>query len=264
VIRVSTRVMETADTRLQLVRTGDVSNRFCGSMVAGSAVHVNGLRDLLPALSSKGKFSESTAGKPGLRLTVPVSFQRSIFALGLAILAATSAASIALDAKSRSDAAWVRHTLEALNRLTDTRLSFRRAESAARAYLLTSDQYFMDEYRQSVGRIEPAFAELKATVKDNVAQIQLLESSEPIVARRFALISEAVRLNAAGDTAGIAALTAKSEGPNRRIRSDRKAAPCHRTLLFGTDRFARSVTDEGGIALQTAASQSSARCGNRK
>jgi PAS domain S-box-containing protein len=181
-------------------------------MVAGSAVHVTGLRDVLPATDSKAGSGESVTGKPGLRLIASVSFQRFILGIGFAILAGTSAASIALDVKSRSDAAWVRHTLEALNKLADTRLSFRRAESAARGYLLTDDQYFMDEYRLALGRIRPAFEDLKETVNDNPAQRQLLESSEPIVARRFALTDESIRLNAAGDTAGIAALTAKAEG----------------------------------------------------
>jgi CHASE3 domain sensor protein len=183
-----------------------------GSMVAGGAIHVTGLRDVLPVTESKAGSGESVTGKPGLRLAVRVSFQRSILAVGFAILAATSAVSNALDVKSRSDAARVRHTLEALNKLADTRLSFRRAESAARGYLLTDDQYFMDEYGLALGRITPAFAELKEAVNDNPAQRQLLESSEPIVARRFALADESIRLNAAGNTAGRAALTAKAEG----------------------------------------------------
>jgi signal transduction histidine kinase/ActR/RegA family two-component response regulator len=70
----------------------------------------------------------------------------------------------------------------------------------------------MDEYRRSLDRVTPAFSELREVVGDNPAQTQLLESSELIVARRFALISESIRRDAAGDTAGIAALTAKAEG----------------------------------------------------
>ncbi len=164
-------------------------------MVADGTVRVTGLRD-----------------KTGLKLTLPISFQRLILGIGFVVLAGISAASIALDVKSRSDAAWVRHTLEALNKLADTRVSVRRAESAARGYLLTNDQYFADEYRLALGRITPAFAELKEIVKDNPAQLQLIESGEPIVARKFALTSEAIRLRAAGDTAGIVALTTEAQG----------------------------------------------------
>lgn len=156
--------------------------------------------------------AESVAGKPGLRLTVPGSMQRVILAIGFAILVVISTASIALDVKSRSDAAWVRHTLEALNKLADVRLSFRRAESASRAYLLTNDRYFREEYRLALGRITPAFAGLKEMLVDNPTQRNLLDSSEPIVTRRFALTDEANRLAEADDTAAIAALTAKGEG----------------------------------------------------
>src|ERR1035438_4759277 len=117
-------------------------------MVAGSAVHMSGLCDLLPARASNVVFGEPGQARPGLRLNVSKSRQRFILAIGFAVLAGSSAASIALDVKSQADAAWVRHTLEVLNKLTDMRLSFRGAESAARGYLLTGNQYFMNEYRR--------------------------------------------------------------------------------------------------------------------
>jgi signal transduction histidine kinase/CHASE3 domain sensor protein/ActR/RegA family two-component response regulator len=173
---------------------------------------VRGLRDTLSVQDSKAGSADSVTGKPGLRLPVSVPFHRLILGIGFAVLAAISAASIALDVKSRSDAAWVRHTLEALNKLADMRLTFRSAEGAARAYLLTNDQYFLDDYRQSFGRITPAFVELKEVVRDNSGQMQLLVSSEPIVARRFALTDESIGLHTAGDAAGMAALAAKAEG----------------------------------------------------
>ena len=65
--------------------------------------------------------------------------QRVILATGLAILLIISAATINLDVKSRSDAVWVGHTFEVLNRLADMRLLIRRAESAARGFVLAGD-----------------------------------------------------------------------------------------------------------------------------
>jgi signal transduction histidine kinase/CHASE3 domain sensor protein len=182
-------------------------------MVAGSAVHMSGLCDLLPARASNVVFGEPGQARPGLRLNVSKSRQRFILAIGFAVLAGSSAASIALDVKSQADAAWVRHTLEVLNKLTDMRLSFRGAESAARGYLLTGNQYFMNEYRRFLDPIAPAFVELKQAVNDNPVQIRLIESSEQAVARRFAAANESMRLRAAGNTAGMAALSADAEGP---------------------------------------------------
>ena len=88
------------------------------------------------------------------------------------------------------------------------RLLFRRAESAARGYLLTGDQSFMAEYHQSLDQISPAFVELKQAVRDNPVQLRLLAASEPLVTGRFAATSEMVLLREAGDAAGMAALTA--------------------------------------------------------
>lgn len=72
--------------------------------------------------------------------------QRFILGIGLAVLLVISAASISLDAKSRSDAAWVDHTLGVEKKLSDTLLLIRRAESAARGFVLTNDPHFVKEF----------------------------------------------------------------------------------------------------------------------
>jgi signal transduction histidine kinase/CHASE3 domain sensor protein len=141
-----------------------------------------------------------------------MSSQSLLLGAGFAVLLAIIAASISLDAKSRTDAAWVNYTLEMSNGLTNMRLLFRRAESAARGYLLTGDQYFAKDYHQSLDGIAPAFVELKARLKQNVAQSQLLAGIEPLATSRFAITSEAMRLHAAGDSAGMAVLAARAEG----------------------------------------------------
>jgi PAS domain S-box-containing protein len=149
---------------------------------------------------------------PGFGLNFPMSSQRLLLGIGFAILLAISAASIALDVKSRSDVAWINHTLEVSNKVTDMRLLFRNAESAARGYLLASDQSFMEDYHRSLEQIAPAFRELKEAIKDNPAQSRLLANSEPLVFGRFAVISKMISLHAAGDSDGLAALTVKAEG----------------------------------------------------
>src|SRR5712664_566846 len=138
--------------------------------------------------------------------------QRAIPGIGLAVLLIISAASIGLDVKSRSDAAWVDHTLGVLKKISDMRFLILHAESAARGFVLTNDTNLVNQYRDSHDRIAPAFAELVEATRDNPAQTQLLKGSEPLIARRLAVSSELVRLQAAGDTAGIAALLTRAEG----------------------------------------------------
>ncbi|MEA2867341.1 MAG: hypothetical protein QOE39_2056, partial [Bradyrhizobium sp.] len=138
--------------------------------------------------------------------------QRIVLGIGLAILLVISAASVGLDVKSRSDAAWVDHTLGVLKKFSDMRLLIRSAESAARGFALSNDPNFAREYHESSDQIAPALADLIEATRDNPVQTQLLESNRALIARRLAVITELVRLEAAGDSAGIATLIAKAEG----------------------------------------------------
>src|SRR5260370_25728670 len=96
-----------------------------------------------------------------------------ILGIGLAILLGISAASIGVEVKSRSDAAWVDHTLGVLKKISDMKLLVRRAESAARGFVVTNDPNLVKEYHDSHDRIAPAFAELIEATKDNPQQTQL-------------------------------------------------------------------------------------------
>jgi signal transduction histidine kinase/CHASE3 domain sensor protein len=138
--------------------------------------------------------------------------QRFILGIGLAILLVISAASIGLDVKSRSDTAWVDHTLRVEKKISDVHLLIRRAESAARGFVLTDDPHFVKEFGDTSGRIAPAFADLKEATKDNPAQTRLLDDSEPLIARRLAVSGDIMRFHSTGDTAGMAALKARAQG----------------------------------------------------
>ncbi len=138
--------------------------------------------------------------------------QRLTLGIGLAILLVISAASIAMDVKSRADAAWVNHTLGVLNKLTDLRLLVRKAESTSRGFAVTNDASLAREFRDTSAGIPQAFAELKAALSDNPAQSELLASTEPILTRRLAVSAELLRLREEHDSAAVAARVSKAEG----------------------------------------------------
>ncbi|MGY3240379.1 MULTISPECIES: CHASE3 domain-containing protein [unclassified Bradyrhizobium] len=138
--------------------------------------------------------------------------QRVILGAGLAILLLITAASIGLDVESRSDAAWVNHTVEVLKKISDLRLLMRRAESAARGYEIYRSQSFNDEFQAARAQIAPALADLKRSVHDNSDQVALLEATEPLALRRIEIAAEAMRLRTTNDGDGIAALNGKGEG----------------------------------------------------
>ncbi|MBR0961746.1 CHASE3 domain-containing protein [Bradyrhizobium japonicum] len=138
--------------------------------------------------------------------------QRVILGAGLAILLIITAASIALDVKARSDAAWVNHTVQVQKKISDLRVLLRRAESAARGYELYRTRGFSDEFQAMHAMIAPALADLKRDVRDNSDHVALLESTEPLALRRIEIAATAMRLRAENDQAGIAALNSKAEG----------------------------------------------------
>ncbi len=151
--------------------------------------------------------------------------QRVILGAGLAILLIITAASIGLDVKSRSDAAWVNHTVEALKKISDVRLLLRQAESAARGFEIYRTSSFADEFRATQDRIVPTLADLERAVRDNRDQAELVKTTVPLVRRRFDIAAEAMRLRAADDQAGIAALQGKAERPRSDGRDRGQSRP---------------------------------------
>src|SRR5258708_5439260 len=172
--------------------------------------------------------------------------QRIILGIGLAILLLIGAASIGLDVKSRHDTAAVNHTLGVLTKISDLRLLIRGAESSARGFTLNGDPNLLNEYQESRDRTASAFARLTDATKDNPAQTQLLKDTEILVAQRLAVSDEVLRLQAAGDTAGLAALRARAEG---------RAAMA--TIVTNFDRLA--AEEERLLAVRSAESQLTGR-----
>ena len=137
--------------------------------------------------------------------------QRTILGTGLAILLLIGAASIGLDLKSRADNASVDHALEVLKRISDLRPMLRSAESAARAFAVTGDPDFVREHREASAAFLAAFDDLLGTVTTPIEAL-LLDETKALVARQIAISSELVRLQSAGDRAGIAELMARPAG----------------------------------------------------
>ncbi|TDM83104.1 hypothetical protein CEE95_12400, partial [Lactobacillus crispatus] len=81
----------------------------------------------------------------------PISRRRStlqilLLSAGFFVLVAVSVASVLLVNKAREDNAWVVHTVEVEGQVANLLLDVRRAESATRAYLLTSAPQYLSEY----------------------------------------------------------------------------------------------------------------------
>ena len=94
-----------------------------------------------------------------------------LLSAGFLVLVAVSAACVLFVNKAREDSGWVVHTLEVENQTNALLLEIRRAESAARGYLLTKGPEFLSDHQTAVSRIIPHLDKLSALSKDNPAQM---------------------------------------------------------------------------------------------
>src|ERR1700733_8350832 len=90
-----------------------------------------------------------------------------LLAAGFLVLVAISATSVILVNQARDDNGWVVHTVEVENQINTVLLEVRRAESAARGLLLTTEQRFLTEHETAVATIIPDVEKLAALTSDN-------------------------------------------------------------------------------------------------
>src|ERR1700712_5035151 len=89
----------------------------------------------------------------------------------LLVLIAISTASVLLVNKSRADNGWVVHTVEVENQISNLLLEIRRAESATRAYMLSSAPQYLAEYQTAAASILPTADQLISLSSDNPIQV---------------------------------------------------------------------------------------------
>jgi signal transduction histidine kinase len=127
--------------------------------------------------------------------------QIALLAAGLLILLGISASSLYLVFSLREDADAVAHTLEVQNQIYVSLLQVRRAESAERGYLLTSQPEFLTDFREAEAAVRPAFDNLRKLTADNPVQVQHLKEALPLVELRLREFNRVVNLAMSGQQA---------------------------------------------------------------
>jgi signal transduction histidine kinase len=108
-----------------------------------------------------------------------------LLAAGFLVLVAISTASVLLVSKAREDGGLVLHTVEVENQINALLLDIRRAESAARGYLLTQGAEFLSEHGAAVASIVPAIDKLAQLTVDNPRQVENLRKLRTAVDTRL-------------------------------------------------------------------------------
>jgi signal transduction histidine kinase len=99
-------------------------------------------------------------------------WQILLLSAGFLVLVAISTSSVLLVNKARYDSGLVVHTVEVESQISTLLLEIRRAESATRAYLLTSAPQFLAEYQAAAANVLPAADKLSKLVGDNPVQVE--------------------------------------------------------------------------------------------
>jgi signal transduction histidine kinase len=137
-----------------------------------------------------------------------------LLAAGFLVLVAISTASVFLVNKAREDSGLVVHTVEVENQINTLLLQIRRAESAARGYLLTSGPEFLSDHETAVATIIPDVDKLAQLTADNPAQIESVGKLRTAIDMRLGQFAREMDFVKRDQPAGAVALVREAAGDN--------------------------------------------------
>jgi signal transduction histidine kinase len=157
-----------------------------------------------------------------------------LLAAGFLVLVAISTASVLLVNKARQDNALVVHTIEVENQINALLLEIRRAESAARAYLLTRWPEFLHDHEEAVANVIPYADKLARLTEDNPVQVENLRKMRAAIDARldqFRREMEFIKQNEPNSAAALVREAAAGD-TNATIRSMADAMHAEEGQLF--------------------------------
>jgi CHASE3 domain sensor protein len=175
----------------------------------------------------------ATTGTPGAKSKRAVG-QTFLLAAGFLVLVAVSTLSVILVNRAREDNDWVVHTLEVENQISTLLLRIRTTESAARGYLLTEEQRFLDEYQATAASVHSDIDKLIKQAGDNPVQIDNSNQLRQPVQARLDEFEKAIGFAKRHDTAGPSSASMKLPvGCGRKKSACSCCAPPPRTARNG-------------------------------
>jgi signal transduction histidine kinase len=137
-----------------------------------------------------------------------------LLAAGLLVLVAVSASSVILVNRARQDSALVVHTAEVENQIDTLLLEIRRAESAARGYLLTLGPEFLRDHDSAVAAITPDIEKLSRLTADNPLQVENIRKLRLAVEMRLDQFAKEINFIKQGQPPGAVALVREANAQN--------------------------------------------------
>lgn len=137
-----------------------------------------------------------------------------LLAAGFLVLVAISATSVILVNQAREDSGLVVHTVEVENQINTLLLEIRRAESAARGYLLTLGPELLSDHETAVAATIPAVEKLAQLTADNPFQVENIRKLRSAVEARLAQFAKEMDFVKQGQPAGAVALVREAAAGN--------------------------------------------------
>jgi signal transduction histidine kinase len=119
-------------------------------------------------------------------------WQILLLSAGFLVLVGVSGSAVWLVNKARDHNRLVVQTVEVESQLSNVLLEIRRAESATRAYLLTSAPQFLDEYETAAANILPAADQLGKLTSDNPVQVENFTKLRKAIEQRMSEFARGV------------------------------------------------------------------------
>jgi CHASE3 domain sensor protein len=142
------------------------------------------------------------------------------FALGLAFFAAIAAISYQGIRQMVEQSERERHTFEVLDQVNQIDADFSKAESNLRGYLISGDAQYLDVYGTTVKSLNSEVRELRRLTADNPNQQRRLDSLEPLIADRIALMKQRITLWQQGGLTAVQAAAARSGNPGKQLTAE--------------------------------------------
>ena len=182
-------------------------------------------------------------------MTIDATRRRAIgqillLAAGFLVLVAISASSVIFVNKAREASALVVHTVEVENQINAVLLEIRRAESAARGYLLTLGPEFLSDHNDAVAAIMPAVEKLAQSTADNPVQVENANKLRMAVENRLDQFAREMNFVRQNQPAAAVALVreAAAENSSGAIREAALAMRAEEERLFGARNVAADLS----------------------
>lgn len=134
------------------------------------------------------------------------------FSVTLAIFVIVGAVSYQSVTKQTEAAAWVAHTREVQNQLTQLVSSLQDAETGQRGYVITGVDGYLTPYTDGVARTEETRRHLAELVSDNPRQLARADALAPLIADKFAELQQTIDVRKARDFAAAQSIVLSDRG----------------------------------------------------